>query len=90
MFAAGLCDKSRTKDVPDWLFPFAEAEATRCYSFAVIQRLKSFTFYKASSETTEFTCTVAEFPSVSVTIPQSPVPASEEFSLTIKVTGPCY
>ena len=74
------------QEVPDWMFPFAEAETvTACSSFAVIWRLKSFTFYKLSPQT-DFTCTVSEFPRVGVTIPHSSVPSSEHFSVTIKVT----
>ena len=75
------------QEVPDWMFPFAEAETvTACPSIAAIWRLKSFTFYKLAPETSDFTCTVTEFPGVSVTIPHSSVPSSENFSVTIKVT----
>ena len=83
---ADLPDKHcRGQKVPDWMFPFAEAETTNCSSFAVIWRLKSFTFYKSPSQVTELTCTVPEFPGLCVTIPQSSLPASEHFSVTVKV-----
>ena len=86
--AADIPDEHYNKqEVPDWMFPFAEAEtATSCSSFAAIWRLKSFTFHKLSPETSDFTCTVSEFPGVSLTIPHSSVPSSENFSVTIKVT----
>lgn len=71
--------------MPDWMFPFAEAEITDCSSFAVIWRLKSFTFYTSPSQATEFTCTVTEFPGLCVTIPRSSLPTSEDFSVTIRV-----
>ena len=75
------------QEVPDWMFPFAETETvTGGSSFAVIWRLKSFTFYKLVPQTSDFTCTVSEFPGVSVNIPHSSVPPSENFSVTIKVT----
>lgn len=86
--AADIPDGHNSKqEVPDWMFPFAEAETvTACSSFAVIWRLKSFTFHKLSPQTSDFTCTVSEFPGVSVTIPHSSVPSSENFSVTLKVT----
>ena len=86
--AADIPDEHYSEqEVPDWMFPFAEAETvTACSSFAVIWRLKSFTFYKLSPQVSDFTCTVTEFRGVSVTIPHSSVPSSENFSLTIKVT----
>ena len=68
------------------MFPFAEAETvTNCSSFAVIWRLKSFTFLQRSPLASDFTCTVTEFTGVSVTIPHSSVPSRENFSVTIKV-----
>lgn len=86
-FVADLPDEHYSEqEVPDWMFPFAEAETlTDCSSFAVVWRLKSFTFYKLSPQASDFTCTVTEFPGVTVTIPHSSVPSSENFSVTIKV-----
>ena len=86
LFIADIPDEHGRKEVvPDWLFPFAEAKITTYSSFAVIWRLKSFTFPGSSSTTTDFTCTVPDYPGVSVSTPWSAVPESANFSLTLKV-----
>ena len=80
-----VADKST---VPNWLFPFADAACsiTSCSSFAAIWRLKSFIFRKPKTVTAEFTCTVPDYPDVSVSIPWNSVPAIEDFRLTLKVS----
>ena len=73
--------------VPNLRLPFAEAICTiaRHSSFAAIWRLKSFIFRKLKPVTPEFTCTVPDYPDVSVSIPWNSVPAIEDFWLTLKV-----
>ncbi|XP_078368668.1 uncharacterized protein LOC144652516 isoform X2 [Oculina patagonica] len=65
--------------------PFAEAKVTCCSAFAVICRLKSYTFSTNDKGTCDFTCKVQEYPDVSVTIPASVVHENRDFLLTLKV-----
>lgn len=52
--------------------------------YAVISRLKSYKFL-VTKESPEFTCTVTEYPDVSVTVPTKYLPADEDFTFTLKV-----
>ena len=68
--------------------PFAEAKVTCCTTFAVICRLKSYTYLACDLENSNFTCIIQEHPDVSVTIPGSVVQANKELQLTLKVYFP--
>ena len=67
--------------------PYAEATCSGISftSFAAIWRLKSFVFRKTKNLSSEFTCTVPDYPNVCVSIPWNSVPDNADFSLTLKV-----
>ena len=63
---------------------FVQARITSFSLYAVICRLKSYTFpYDASVESPVFTCQVSEYPGMSVTIPRRVM--SEGMKVEIKV-----
>ncbi|PFX16329.1 hypothetical protein AWC38_SpisGene19409 [Stylophora pistillata] len=76
--------------ISKWTCPYAEATSTitRFSSFAVIWRLKSFTFPKPNSMTPEFICSVPDYPNVSIVIPWNSLPESTDFCLTLKIQEP--
>ena len=78
-------EHSGVDEFPDWLFPFAEAEITSFSSFAVVWRLKSFTFKNPSTLSSSFPCILSDHPGVSVTFPVSSLPTGQTFALTVKV-----
>nr|XP_058941441.1 uncharacterized protein LOC131769742 [Pocillopora verrucosa] len=78
-------EHSSVEEFPDWLFPFAEAEITRFSSFAVVWRLKSFTFKSPSTLSSSFPCILSDHPGVSVTLPVSSLPTGKTFALTVKL-----
>ena len=78
-------EHSSVEEFPDWLFPFAETEITRFSSFAVVWRLKSFTFENPSTLSSSFPCILSDHPRVSVTFPESSLPTGKTFALTVKV-----
>ncbi|KAJ7382088.1 hypothetical protein OS493_037148 [Desmophyllum pertusum] len=64
---------------------FAQAKITSFSMYAVICRLKSYTFSSPISKNSpEYTCTVQEYPDVGVTIPTRSLPSTEDFTLTMK------
>ena len=65
--------------------PFSEAKVTRCSVFAVICRLKSYTYSTHGQRKQDFTCRVPEYPDVTVTIPASVIQKNGDFQLTLKV-----
>ncbi|XP_078368375.1 uncharacterized protein LOC144652233 isoform X3 [Oculina patagonica] len=65
--------------------PFAEAKVTCCSAFAVICRLRTYTFSTNAQGKCDFTCKVQDYPDVSVTIPASVVHENMDFLLTVKV-----
>ena len=71
------------EEFPDWLFPFAEAEITSFSSFAVVWRLKSYTFKNPWTLSSSFL--LSDHPGVSVSFPESSFPTGQTFALTIKV-----
>ena len=78
--------------VPNWTCPFAEAACSKTWfsTFAAVWRLKSFVFPKLTSETSEFICSLPDYPNVSVAIPWSSLPTDTDFSLTLKVFIPDF
>ena len=78
-------EHSGVEEFPDWLFPFAEAEITSFSSFAVVWRLKSFTFKNPSTLSSSFPCILSDHPGVSVTFPESSLPTGKTLTLTVKV-----
>ena len=70
--------------------PSAEASCSKRWfsSFAAVWRLKSFVFPKPTSKTSEFICSLPDYPNVSVAIPWNSLPADTDFSLTLKVFTP--
>ena len=66
-------------------FPFSEAKVTCCSAFAVICRLKSYTYSTHGLQKQDFICRVPEYPDVTVTIPASVVHKNGDFQLTLKV-----
>ncbi len=85
-FTADIQDDPSSK--PE--IPFAEAKVKCCSAFAVICRLKSYTYSTPADDDRDFTCIVHEFPDVSVSIPASVVHENKEFQLTLKVYFPNY
>nr|XP_058963363.1 uncharacterized protein LOC131790198 [Pocillopora verrucosa] len=83
-------EHSGVDEFPDWLFPFAEAEITSFSSFAVVWRLKSFTFKNPSTMSSSCPCILSDHPGVSVTFPESSLPTGQTFALTAQVQEvPC-
>lgn len=78
-------EHSSVEEFPDWLFPFAESEITSFSSFAVVWRLKSFTFQNPSTLSSSFDCILSDYPGVSVTLPVSSLPSEKTFALSVKV-----
>ena len=70
--------------------PSAKASCSKRWfsSFAAVWRLKSFVFPKPTSKTSEFICSLPDYPNVSVAIPWNSLPADTDFSLTLKVFIP--
>ncbi|XP_027046688.1 uncharacterized protein LOC113674409 [Pocillopora damicornis] len=77
---------SEKPEVSDWP-QLVEATCTpsRFSSFAVVWRLKSFTFTSGTLVAPQFTCVVPDFPDIRVEVPLGSVPVDQDFTLTIKV-----
>ena len=81
MFVVEPLDETRTSQSE---LQFVQATITRFSIYAVICRLKSYTFpFDASMKSPEFTCQVTEYPGTSVTIPTKFL--SKGMDMTIKV-----
>ncbi|XP_078368659.1 uncharacterized protein LOC144652510 isoform X2 [Oculina patagonica] len=65
--------------------PFAEAKVTCCSAFAVICRLRTYTFSTNALGECDFTCKVQDYPDMSVTIPASVVHKKRNVQLFLKV-----
>ena len=78
--ADAQCDLHSTPRIP-----FSEAKVTCCSVFAVICRLKSYTYSTHGQRKEDFTCRIPEYPDVTVTIPASVVHKNGDFQLTLKV-----
>ena len=76
--------------IPNWTCPSAKASCSKRWfsSFAAVWRLKSFVFPKPTSKTSEFICSLPDYPNVSVAIPWNSLPVDTDFSLTLKVFIP--
>ena len=76
-------DYASPEDIPDFHFPIAQADITRCSLYAVVCRLKSSPPYTITSTGGLFSH--PDFPGVAITIPENAVAPSAEFPLTLKV-----
>lgn len=63
---------------------FAQAKITSFSMYAVISRLKSYKFL-VSEESPELSCTLTEYPGISLTVPTRSLPTTEDFAFTLKV-----
>ena len=70
-------------EIPDFFFPFAEADITECSTYAVICRLKSSPTYTITSSGGSFSH--PDFPGVKVTIRENVVAPNAQFPLELKV-----
>ena len=71
------------KDIPDLLFPAAQADITECSTYAVVCRLKSSPNYTITSAGGMFSH--PDYPGVTVTIPENAVALESPFTLVLKV-----
>ncbi|CAH3187071.1 unnamed protein product [Porites lobata] len=71
------------KDVPDLLFPVAQADINECSTYAVVCRLKSSPPYTITSTGGLFIH--PDYPGVTVTIPENAVAPESPFTLELKV-----
>ena len=71
------------KDIPDLLFPVAQADINECSTYAVVCRLKSSPPYTITSTGGLFTH--PDYPGVTVTIPENAVAPESPFTLELKV-----
>ena len=70
-------------EIPDFFFPFAEADITECSTYAVVCRLKSSPTYTITSSGGSFSH--PDHPGVKVTIPENAVAPNAKFPLELKV-----
>ena len=70
-------------EIPDFFFPFAEADITECSTYAVVCRLKSSPTYTITSIGGSFSH--PDFPGVKVTIPENAVAPNAQYPLALKV-----
>ena len=70
-------------EIPDFFFPFAEADITECSTYAVVCRLKSSPTYTITSSGGSFSH--PDFPGVKVTIPENAVSPTAKLPLELKV-----
>ena len=71
------------KDIPDLLFPVAQADIHECSTYAVVCRLKSSPPYTITSTGGLFIH--PDYPGVTVTIPENAVAPESPFTLKLKV-----
>ena len=71
------------KDIPDLLFPVAQADINECSTYAVVCRLKSSPTYTITPTGGLFIH--PDYPGVTVTIPENAVAAESPFTLKFKV-----
>ena len=71
------------KDIPDLLFPVAQADINECSTYAVVCRLKSSPPYSITSTGGLFTH--PDYPGVTVTVPENAVAPESPFTLELKV-----
>ena len=71
------------KEIPDYFFPFAQADIAECSTYAVVCRLKASPTYIISSSGGSFSH--PDFPGVTVTIPENAVAPYAKFPLLLKV-----
>ena len=71
------------KDIPDLLFPVAQADINRCSTYAVVCRLKSSPSYTITSTGGLFSH--PDYPDVAVTIPENAVAPKSPFTMELKV-----
>ena len=70
-------------EIPDFFFPFAEADITECSTYAVVCRLKSSPTYTITSSGGSFSH--PDYPEVIVTIPEKAVTPAAKFPVELKV-----
>ena len=70
-------------EIPDFFFPFAEADITECSTYAVVCRLKSSPTYTITSSGGSFSH--PDYPGVTVIIPENAVAPTERFPVELKV-----
>ena len=71
------------KDIPDLLFPVAQANINECSTYAVVCRLKSSPLYTITSTGGLFSH--PDYPGVTVTVPERAVALESPFTLELKV-----
>ena len=71
------------KDIPDLLFPVAQADINECSTYAVVCRLKCSPTYTITSTGGLFSH--PDYPGVTVTIPENAVAPESPFTLELKV-----
>ena len=71
------------KDIPDLLFPVAQADINECSTYAVVYRLKSSPPYTITSTGGLFIH--PDYPGVTVTIPENAVAPESRFTLELRV-----
>ena len=71
------------KDIPDLLFPVAQADINECSTYAVVCRLKSSPPYTITSTGGLFIH--PDYPGVTVTVPENAVAPESPFTLELKV-----
>ena len=76
-------DYPSPKDIPDFYFPVAQVDITKCSTYAVVCRLKSSPPYTITSTGGLFSH--PDFPGVAITIPENAVAPNAEFPLNLKV-----
>ena len=70
-------------EIPDYFFPFAQADIAECSTYAVVCHLKASPTYIISSSGGSFSH--PDFPGVTVTIPENAVAPYAKFPLLLKV-----
>ena len=76
-------ERPSNKDIPDLLFPVAQADVNECSTYAVVCRLKSFPPYTITSTGGLFSH--PDYPGVTITIPENAVAPESSFTLELKV-----
>ena len=70
-------------EIPDFLFPVAQADISECSTYAVVCRLKASPTYTITSDGGSFSH--PDFPGVTVTIPENAVAPDAKFPMELKV-----
>ena len=71
------------KDIPDLLFPVAQADINECSTYVVVCRLKSSPNYTITSTGGLFSH--PDYPGVTVTVPENAIAPESPFTLELKV-----